>query len=448
MRRWKTDGLRYRRLAAAAFAFLPVFGGTEFTGFVRAESPAGVESVPSGAKLERISDYIRHEIATGKIPGAIMLIQRHGKPVYSECFGERDTVGKRPMSANTIFRLYSMSKPITSVAIMMLVEDGELKLDDPIEKYIPAFADARVGVDRFDAAGHPTLTLEPLRRSISIRDLLQHTSGITYGIYGDDPARKRYAAADLFNGDFDNAELADRIAHLPLAEQPGTLWDYGHSTDILGRLVEVVSGKSLLQFERERLLDPLKMTETAFYVTDEADFARIAEPMPNDRDILPVVGIRDPRHVRRPQSGGAGMVGTITDYARFAQMLLNGGELDGRRYLSAETVASMTTDHVGPQSGIARDRYYFPGDASGFGFGFAVRTRLLASEPGPVGEYRWDGVAGTFFWIDPKDDMFVIFMAQTPSQRGRIQSELRKLVYDAFESNGAAAEQSRTRLAR
>jgi CubicO group peptidase (beta-lactamase class C family) len=340
-----------------------------------------------------------------------------------------------------------MSKPITSVAIMMLVEDGKLKLDDPLEKHIPAFADARVGIDRLDAGGHPTLTLEPLRRSITIRDLLQHTSGITYGIYGDDPARMRYAAADLFNGDFDNAELADRIAQVPLAEQPGTLWDYGHSTDILGRVVEVVSGKSLLQFERERLLDPLQMTETAFYVTDEANYARIAEPMPNDRDILPVVGIRDPRQVRRSQSGGAGMVGTITDYARFAQMLLNGGELEGRRYLRAETVALMTTDHVGPQSGIARDRYYFPGDASGFGYGFAVRTKLLASEPGPVGEYRWDGVAGTFFWIDPKDDMFVIFMAQTPSQRGRIQWELRKLVYDAFES-GTAEEPSRIRLAR
>jgi CubicO group peptidase (beta-lactamase class C family) len=156
--------------------------------------------------------------------------------------------------------------------------------------------------------------------------------------------------------------------------------------------------------------------------------------MPNDRDILPVVGIREPRDVRRSKSGGAGMVGTITDYAKFAQMLLNGGTLNGRRYLSAKTIALMTSDHVGPQSGIARDRYYFPGDASGFGLGFAVRTRLLATEPGPVGEYRWDGVAGTFFWIDPKDDMFVIFMAQTPSQRGRIQSDLRKLVYSAFEN--------------
>jgi CubicO group peptidase (beta-lactamase class C family) len=434
MKRWRTDGSVHWRRVATAFVLLIASSAGAPTAAAFAEPVVHSERGPSAPKLERISDYLRNEIATGKIPGAILLIQQHGTPVYSECLGVRDVVGKRPMTANTIFRLYSMSKPITSVAIMMLVEDGKLSLDDPIEKYIPAFADAKVGIDKLDDNGHPTLTLQPLRRSITIEDLLRHTSGITYGIYGDDPARKRYSAADLFNGDFDNAELADRIAHLPLAEQPGTLWDYGHSTDILARVVEVVSGKSLLAFERERLLDPLGMTDTAFSVTDEAKQSRIAEPMPNDRDILPVVGIRDPRQVRRSDSGGAGMVGTITDYARFAQMLLNGGTLNGRRYLSAKTIALMTSDHVGPQSGIARDRYYFPGDASGFGLGFAVRTRLLASEPGPVGEYRWDGVAGTFFWIDPKDDMFVIFMAQTPSQRGRIQSDLRKLVYRAFEN--------------
>src|SRR5207237_3006810 len=164
----------------------------------------------------------------------VMLIQQHGAPVYSECFGVRDVAGAQPMTADTIFRLYSMSKPVTSVAIMMLVEDGKLKLGDPVEKYIPAFADAKVGIDGLDDNGQPTLELAPLRRSITIEDLLRHTSGITYGIYGDDPARKRYAAANLFNGNFDNAELADRIAHLPLAEQPGTLWDYGHSDDVLG----------------------------------------------------------------------------------------------------------------------------------------------------------------------------------------------------------------------
>ena len=433
MKRWRTDGPA-RYCIAAALTALIALGAVAPTSSAFADSAVLSEASLSPARLDRISDYLRNEIATGKIPGAVMLIQQHGTPVYYKCFGVRDVAGQQPMTPDTIFRLYSMSKPITSVAIMMLVEDGKLSLDDPLEKYIPAFADARVGIDKLDDSGHPTLLLQPLRRSITIEDLLRHTSGITYGIYGDDPARKRYAAANLFNGDFDNAELADRIAHLPLAEQPGKLWDYGHSTDILGRVIEVVSGKSLLEFERERLLDPLGMKDTAFYATDPAEQSRIAEPMPNDRNVLPVVGIRDPRLLRRSESGGAGMIGTIIDYAKFAQMLLDGGTLDGRRYLSAKTLALMTTDHIGPQSGVARDRYYFPGDASGFGYGFAVRTRLLASEPGPVGEYRWDGVAGTFFWIDPKDDMFVIFMAQTPTQRGRIQSELRKLVYGAVEN--------------
>src|SRR5258708_21005611 len=176
------------------------------------------------------------------------------------------------------------------------------------------------------------------------------------------------------------------------------------------------------------------MCVTGFYAAVEAKHSLRAEPMPDDRNILPVVGIRDPRRVRRSESGGAGMVGTITDYARFAQMLLNGGTFEGRRYLSTKTIDLMTSDHIGQQSGIARDRYYFPGDASGFGLGFAVRTQLLASEPGPIGEYRLDGGAGTFFWVDPKDDMFVLFLAQTPSQRGRIQSSVRKLVYDSFEN--------------
>src|SRR6202023_3320712 len=221
-------------------------------------------------KLDRVGDYIRNEIATGKIPGAIMLIQQHTKPVYFENFGGREGQSKRPMTADTIFRIYSMSKPITSVAAVMLVEDGKLSLGDPVSKYIPAFADVRVGVEKRDEHERPSLVLEPVNRPITIEDLLRHTSGLTYGFYGDSTVRKLYAQADLFNGDVDNAEFAERIAKLPLAEQPGTLWDYGHSTDVLGRIIEVVSGQSLFQFEKQRLLDPLGMTATAFYVADPA----------------------------------------------------------------------------------------------------------------------------------------------------------------------------------
>jgi CubicO group peptidase (beta-lactamase class C family) len=271
-----------------------------------------------------------------------------------------------------------------------------------------------------------------LQRPITIEDLLRHTSGITYGFYGETAVRKLYASADLFAGDFDNADFADRLARLPLAEQPATRWDYGHSTDILGRVIEVVSGKSLFQFEKERLLDPLGMTETAFYVADEARRPLIAQPMPDDRFGGPVAGIRDPMQRRRWESGGAGMVGTTGDYARFAQMLLNGGTLAGKRYLTPETVALMTSDHIGPETKIARDSFYFPGGDSGFGLGFAVRTSQPPDTRLPLGEYRWDGVAGTFFFIDPRDDMFVICMMQSPSQRGRIQTELKTLIYNAL----------------
>jgi CubicO group peptidase (beta-lactamase class C family) len=430
MKRWKTDRFTRRCLMAAVLALLVGAFTAGRPGSGNTESPAPAPESFSRAKLERVGDYIRNEIATGKIPGAIMLIQQHGQPVYFENFGVRDEATKLPMTADTIFRLYSMSKPITSVAAMMLVEEGTLKLDDPVSKYIPAFADVKVGVEK--PGEQPALVLEPLSRPITIEDLLRHTSGLTYGFDGDSAVRKLYADADLFNRDTDNAEFVERIAKLPLAEQPGTLWDYGHSTDVLGRVIEIASGKSLFQFEKERLLDPLGMNETSFYVADEAKRPRIAEPMPDDRLISALSPISDPMKPRRWESGGAGMVGTITDYARFAQMLLNGGTFEGRRYLKPETIALMASDHIGPETKIARDHSYFPGATSGFGLGFAVRTSTPPNTAWPLGEYRWDGVAGTFFFIDPKDDMFAIFMVQTPSQRGRIQLALKTLIYQAL----------------
>jgi CubicO group peptidase (beta-lactamase class C family) len=432
MKRWRTDGAALRLWLAAAIA---VWSGAIVVGTphqANAESTAAASRSFSRDGLDRVGDYIKNEIASGKIPGAIVLIQQHGKPVYFEKFGVRDVATKLPMTDDTIFRLYSMSKPVTSVAAMLLVDDGKLRLDDPVAKYIAAFADIKVAVEKPDEDGKRALALEPLDRPITILDLLRHTSGLTYGFYGDSAVRKLYAQADLFNGDIDNAEFVERIAKLPLAEQPGTLWDYGHSTDVLGRVIEIVSGKLLFEFEKERLLDPLAMGDTAFYVADETKRPLIAEPMPNDRFMSPMAGIRDPMGPRKWESGGAGMVGTIGDYARFAQMLLNCGVFDGKRYLKSETVALMTSDHIGPRTNIARDQFYFPGGDSGFGLGFAVRT---SHEPGtslPLGEYRWDGVAGTFFFVDPQDDMFTIVMMQTPSQRGRIQTEMKKLIYQAL----------------
>jgi CubicO group peptidase (beta-lactamase class C family) len=427
MKLWKTERPGRRDLVVAALAVS--LGAIALADTASAESPAnGARSfLPEG--FSRVGDYIRNEIASGKIPGAILLIQQHGKPVYFESFGVRDTATRLPMTPDTIFRLYSMSKPITSVATMMLVEDGKLRLDDPVAKYIPAFADVKVGIDK---PGQAELLLEPLDRPVTIRDLLRHTAGLTYGYNGGDSVRKLYAQADLFNADLTNAEFVDRITKLPLAEQPGTRWDYGHATDVLGRVIEVVSGKTLLEFERERLLDPLGMSETAFRIADEAKRPRIAEPMPEDRAISPTSHVRDPMAKRKAESGGGGMVGTIGDYARFAQMLLNRGTFEGKRYLKPETIALMASDHIGPETKITRGYAYYPGATSGFGLGFAVRTSVPPNTQWPLGEYRWDGVAGTFFFIDPEDDMLVIFMVQTPSQRGRIQLALKTLIYQAM----------------
>jgi CubicO group peptidase (beta-lactamase class C family) len=428
MKRWRTDGSAPRNVAAALALLVAVIAVNSG----RTESPLPVATGFSPEGLARVGDYIRNEITTGRIPGAVLLIQQHGQAVLSESFGVRDADSKRPMTTDTIFRLYSMSKAITSAAAMMLVDDGKLRLDDPVSKYIPAFAEAKVAVEKRDENGRPVLASEPVSRPIRIEDLLRHTSGLTYGFYGDSMVRKLYANADLFDGDFDNALFAERLAKLPLAEQPGTLWDYGHSTDVLGRVIEVASGQSLFQFEKQRLLDPLGMTETAFYLADNAKRPRVAEPLPADRFTGPIAGIKDPIVQRRWESGGAGMVGTIADYARFAQMLLNGGALDGRRYLKPESIALMTSDRIGPETKIARDSYYFPGETSGFGLGFAVRTAVPANTSWPTGEYRWDGVAGTFFFIDPKNDMFAICMMQSPSQRERIQTELKALIYRAL----------------
>ena len=401
----------------------------------------GTFDVPAGArfnpqKLERIGEYFRDQIAAGKIPGAVLLIQQHGKPVYREFFGVRDVASKAPMTDDTVFRLYSMTKPITSVAEMMRVDEGKLRLDDPVAKYIPSFAKAKVGVEKEAENGDKVLELVPVKRPITIFDLMTQTSGITYGFYGDTMVRRAYGNARIYDGDFDNAEFAGRIAQLPLAEQPGTLWDYGHSTDILGRVIEVLSGKSLLQFERDSLLGPPGMIDTAFYVTDPEKKKRIALPLPTDRDFR--VGFESsPDVFMKWESGGGGMVSTLADFARFSQMLLNGGNLDGKQYLSPKAFELMTSDHVGKDAGIARDYFYFPGDGFGFGLGFGVRTdpgNAKPPPPGSLGELKWDGASGCYFVIDRKQDMFFVLLQQTPSERQKIQTAVKKMIYEALEN--------------
>ena len=308
------------------------------------------------------------------------------------------------MTDDTIFRLYSMSKPVTSVAAMMLVDDGKLSLAIPSRNTFRPFADVKVGVETADTKRQACRWSRSTARSRS-RTCCATPRALTYGFYGDSAVRKLYANSDLFDGDFDNAEFAERIAKLPLAEQPGTLWDYGHSTDVLGRVIEVVSGQSLFQFEKQRLLDPLGMTDTAFYVTDPAKRALIAEPMPDDRFVSPVAGIRDPMLRRRWESGGAGMVGTMGDYARFAQMLLNGGNAWMAGAIS--NVRDRRADDLGPYRAANQNRPRL--------FLFSRRRQRIrpwlcrahrrarrTSSRRRAGEYRWDGVAGTFFFIDPE----------------------------------------------
>ncbi len=412
------------RLAALAATFLlvaPLPAATSELG----PPPGAVLSVE---KLSSIDDFINGEIAAGRIPGAIVLIQRHGEPVYFKCFGMRDVEKGTPMTPDTIFPIHSVTKTITSVAAMMLVQRGKIALDDPVSKYIPSFAGMKVGVERKDDAGRTVLDLVPPRRQINIEDLLLHTSGITYGFYGEGLVKAAYNG--IYLGDFDNAEFAERIARLPLAEQPRTLWDYGHSIDVLGRVIEVVSGQSLYQFERANLLDPLGMKTTKFFLTDPAERARYAQPLAKDRHVE-----RNSLDLTRWESGGGGMVSTISDFARYGQMLLNGGTLDGKTYLRSSTFAAMTTDHIGPGSGVARNYFYYPGDGFGFGYGFGIRTdpgNAVPPPPGSLGEIKWDGATGVYLVVDRAQDMFFVLMEDAPSGRMPVQVTLKKMIYDAF----------------
>nr|WP_246756570.1 serine hydrolase domain-containing protein [Bradyrhizobium neotropicale] len=401
----------------------------------------GTFDIPAGAhfnqdKLAKIGAFFDNEVATGKIPGAIVLIQQHGKPVYHQSFGVQDVASKAPITDKTIFRLFSMTKAITAVVSVQLLQEGKFKLDDPVAKYIPSFANVKVGVEKKNEDGSKTLELVPPDRPMTVLDLMRHTSGITYGFYGDSLVRKAYASSNLYAGDFDLAEFAERIAKLPLHNQPGALWQYGHSTDVLARIMEIVSGKPLLAIEREKLLDPLGMNDTRFLVTDPEKQKLLALPMPNDSNFR-VGRENDPTVVKKMEFASGGMVSTMADFSRFAQMLLNGGTFDGRTYLTPEAFKLMTTDQVGPGSGVGRDYFYFPGDGFGFGLGLAVRTdpgNAKPPPPGSLGELKWDGASGCYFVIDRKQDMFFVLLEQTPTERQRIQRTLKQLVYEAMEN--------------
>jgi CubicO group peptidase (beta-lactamase class C family) len=382
----------------------------------------------SRERLDRIATTINADIAKGVIPGGALLIARKGKIVYFESFGWLDAVAKTPMPKNAIFRIYSMSKPITSVAAMILVEQGKLLLSDPVQKYIPAFANMKVAVQM---PGTPDIELVPATRPITIQDLLRHTSGLTYGFMSGTPVAKMYAEANLLGFSTTNSDFADAIAKLPLAAQPGSNWNYSNSTDVLGRVIEVVSGQSLYQFEKENILDPLGMTDTGFFVADAAKHKRVAEPLPTDNRVVSMQPVSNPRLPTKWEAGGQGMVSTALDYAKFLQMMEDGGALDGHRILGPATVAFMISDQLG-QIG-AGPTAYLPGPAYGFGLGFAVRREAgLGRYPGSSGDYYWGGAAGTSFWVDPKQHLLVVFMMQAPSQLSHYSELLRDMVYAAL----------------
>src|SRR5258705_125619 len=317
----------------AHFLRATVCGAMIAAGMASSASAEGTFDIPAGAhfnqaKLEKVTEFFKNEVATGKIAGANVLIRQRGKEIYHETFGVQDVVSKTPITDQTIFRLSSLTKAITSVVAMQLIQDGKIKLDDPVSRYIPSFADMKVGEEKKAEDGTKTLELVTLTRPITILDLMRHTSGITYGFYGDSLVRKAYAAANLYAGEFDLAEFAERIAKLPLHNQPGALWQYGHSTDVLARIMEIVSGKSLLEIERERLLDPLGMTDTGFFVTEPERLQRLAQPLPNDSNFR--VGREYRTEVRQKWESARGRKGSnMSDFSKVSQMLLNGGTFAG-----------------------------------------------------------------------------------------------------------------------
>ena len=377
----------------------------------------------SQAALDRLSAALTDRIASGHIPGAVALVARHGKVAYHQSFGRLDPSSDAPMGTDAIFRIYSMTKAIVSVATMMLWEEGRLLLSDPIGKYIPAFASTQVGLVNGDS-----YTLTAPNNPITVQDLLRHTSGLTYEFRGTGPIHKAYGEARIARFKQTNADQAEELAGLPLLHQPGTAWEYSRSTDVLGRLVEVISGQTLGGFLTERILTPLGMTDSGFAVPDAAQ-SRIAEPFPKDPEGGVDVALLD---VRRPaifESGGGGMVATTMDYARFLAMLLGNGRLGGTRLLGRKTIELMTSDHLGTIAGAAD--LLPPGH--GFGLGFAVRTHAgMAPFPGSVGNYYWGGAAGTTFWVDPAERLYAVLMVQAPLQREHYRILFRDMVYAAL----------------
>lgn len=376
------------------------------------------------AGLARLRSVLKSHIDNQRIPGAIAVVALGDHVEMFDALGVQDPAAGTPMKDDAIFRVYSMTKPIVSLAALMLAEEGRLQLGDPVSKYLPEFASPQVAVEEGGS-----VRLVPARREPTVHDLLRHTSGLTYEFLGSDPVQRQYQAADMDNRSRTRAEFCKALASIPLAHQPGSCWQYGRSTDVLGALLEVVAGQSLGQLLQELIFAPLGMKDTAFSVP-QAQWHRIAEPFANDPDSGSLVTMLDGREVPRFESGGGGLLSTAGDYIRFLQFMRNRGALQGTRLVSRKTIEWMTADHLGaipPNGDLLLPGY-------GFGLGFSVRLASgLAPQPGSPGQYFWSGIGGTSFLVDPAEDMFAMLLTQAPHQRIFFRNLYRHLVYAALD---------------
>ena len=385
----------------------------------------------SPERLARIGTALNRQIEEKSFPGAVALVARKGRIAYFETRGQLDPASGAPMTKDAIFRLYSMTKPFTSVALMMLVEEGRVRLGDPVGLYLPQLAKLQVAVPAADPTSKPGYTLVPADRPVTLYDLLRHTSGMVYAPFTTTPYMKElYANANVQWAGVTPAEQLEALAKAPLARQPGTMWEYGMSTDVAGRVVEAVTGAPLGRFLEDRLFRPLRMPDTTFQVP-AGKVKRIAQPLATDRATGKPIALHDVTVAPKNDAGGAGAAGTTMDYLRFLQMLANGGQLEGQRLLGRATVRQMTSDHLGDikSATTTLQRGY------GFGLGFAVRQADgLNAAPGSAGEYTWGGAGGTAFWVDPKEQLVAVLMTQ--AQPGPWQREFkelfRQLVYQAI----------------
>jgi CubicO group peptidase (beta-lactamase class C family) len=396
----------------------------------------------SKERLQRISTWLQNDVEKKVIPGAVVIILRKGKIAYFEAFGFQDREKNIPMARNSIFRMASMTKPFTSLAIMMLAEEGKIQLLNPVSRYLPEFKDVKVGIEKKDpASGKIELVLEPPSREMTVQDLLRHTSGLTYGIFGKSMVKDLYKQANLFDPNQTNADFVAKLSKLPLQYHPGTTWDYSHSTDVLARIVEVASGVPFDTFIEERIAKPLKLTDTSFWAEGSERQARIAEPQ-----VMATTGKRPfvPNNAIKPKwfSGGGGLVSTAQDYARFCLMLCNGGVLEGVRLVSRKTVEHMTSNHIPPgykYSTSIQSQIVWPSPSietgQGFGLGFSINSEPERNPlPGSKGDYYWTGIYGTSFFIDPKEELIAIMLDQTPpaSLTFPYQYRMRYYVYQAI----------------